>query len=94
MTKRKRRIRFPMTERFLICEPIRIRLGDLLDVTVNVCFRWAMDHALISRVKDVQTFIDFKDKPPKRCLDLGTMVRSFLSTRLCRTYQYSVNTAW
>lgn len=34
-----------------------------------------MDHALISRVKDGQTsFIEFKDKFPKRCLDLGTAV--------------------
>lgn len=33
-----------------------------------------MDHALISKVKDVQSFIDFKGKTPKRCLDLGTAV--------------------
>ncbi|KAL4242566.1 hypothetical protein ABKN59_011767 [Abortiporus biennis] len=38
---------------------------DVLDL-------WAMDHALVIKVKNIQTFVDFKGKNPKRCLDLGT----------------------
>lgn len=38
-----------------------------------------MDHLLMFQIKQNVTTIDFKDNPPKRCLDLGTGVRALPS---------------
>ena len=36
--------------------------------------RYSLDRALMYRVKDGCSFVDFKGRTPRRCLDLGTGV--------------------
>ena len=43
---------------------------------LNASTSSALDHALLVKIRDTQSFIDFKSKghSPTRCLDLGTAV--------------------
>ncbi|KAJ3527812.1 hypothetical protein NM688_g8077 [Phlebia brevispora] len=38
----------------------------------------ALDHAMILKIADTQSFMDMSSRPPKRCLDLGTALGDWI----------------
>lgn len=54
----------------------------LVQIGFTLSSRWSLDRALMYRVKSGCSFVDFKGRTPRRCLDLGTGVRGQAASAL------------